>query len=452
MELKKNQEINLEITGMTHDGSGVGRYEGMAVFIPGCVPGDQVRAQILSIKKSYAYGKLLDTLRRSPARVESDCSVFLKCGGCSFRHISYEQELQFKYERVRDTLKKIAHLELTPEPILPSPVTEGYRNKAQFPVSFDGELHIGFYAPRSHRIVGAADCRLHPPVFSAVIEAFRQWLERSKASVYDERYGRGLVRHLFIRLAESTGELMVCIVANGRAIPQPELLIDLLRQEAPNLKSVILNNNEKNTNVILGDSGVTLWGGDYITDMLLGKRFEISALSFYQVNRRQAERLYSTAAEFLGKDGGSLMLDLYCGTGTIGICLSDCAKKIVGVEIIPEAIEDAKRNAAINSVDNIEFLCADASQAAAKLARDGLRPDSVIVDPPRKGLDMGTIDAVVAMKPKKIVYVSCDPATLARDLAVFAQNGYGCVRVRPVDMFPRTAHVECVVLMSRVKE
>jgi 23S rRNA (uracil1939-C5)-methyltransferase len=451
MGIVKNQVIEIDITGITHDGSGVGRFEGMAVFTPGCAQGDRIRAGIISVKKDYAFGRLLEILKPSQARIEIDCPVFFKCGGCAFRHIDYKEELKLKYNMVRDTLAKIAHIDILPEPIVGSQIVNGYRNKAQYPVGYDGgEVNIGFYAPRSHRIVAAQGCLLQPPVFLDVIEAFKGWIEKAGITIYDEQSGKGLLRHIFIRQAQATGELMACAVINGGALPEQELLVGLLRRAAAQLTSVVYNINRENTNVIMGQRCVTVWGSERITDILGGKRFEISPLSFYQVNSRQAEGLYAAAAEFAGLDGGGLLLDLYCGAGTIGLFMADRAARVIGVEAVPAAVEDARRNAALNSIDNAEFICGNAQEASVRLAAQGLKPYVVVVDPPRKGLSAGTINAVAAMSPQRIVYVSCDPATLARDLAIFEQRGYRCMRVKPFDMFPRTAHVECCALLERV--
>lgn len=451
MDIKKNQEVELEITGMTHDGNGVGKLSGMAVFIPGCAQGDIAVVRIIAVKKSFAYGKLIRIVKPSEARVSNDCPVFMKCGGCSFRHIGYDDELHIKYNRVKDALTKIAHLTIVPEPILGSPKINGYRNKAQYPVGMEGDTNkIGFYAPHSHRIIEARDCLLQPPVYKEIINAFSEWMKQAGVTIYDEKTGKGLLRHIYIRQAESTGELMACAVINAKVLPAQVLLIDLLQKADDNIKSIVFNINTENTNVILGKKCVTIWGNDNITDRFAGKKIEISPQSFYQVNKLQAERLYQTAADYLQNRPGDLLLDLYCGAGTIGIFMSGMVKQVIGVEVVAEAVEDARRNAAMNGIENIEFICADAEMAAGNMALRGLKPDSIVVDPPRKGLSSGTIDAILKMNPQKIVYVSCDPATLARDIAIIVQKSdYQCKRVKPLDMFPRTAHVETVCLLER---
>lgn len=457
MPVLKNDVADIEITGTAHDGAGVGRLDGLAVFVPTCAQGDFARVRILKVKKNLAYGKLLEILRPSSDRLSGnravpDCSVFGKCGGCAFRHITYEAELAVKRQRVADALSKIGRLDAVPEEILGCDRTAGYRNKAEYPVAMEnGRLCIGFYARASHRITGDGSCLLQPECFADALEAFREWIANYHISVYDETTGQGFLRHIYLRYAEATGELMACAVANGNRLPHSGQLADLLLARCPQLKSLILNVNTAGTNVILGRSCVTVWGEPVITDRLCGLKIELSPLSFYQVNREQAEKLYAIAARFC-EPRGKTILDLYCGAGTIGLSMAKEAKKIVGVECVADAVSDAQRNAFLNGIRNAEFLCADAGEAAETLRGRGLSPDVVVVDPPRKGCSPETLAAVARMGPERVVYVSCDPATLARDLAVFSQNGYRCERVKPVDMFPRTSHVECVALMSRVKD
>ncbi len=454
MELKKNTEVEIEITGTTHDGSGVGRYEDFVVFVPFCAEGELVRVQILSVKKKLAYAKLISVMRKSPERVEPDCPVFYKCGGCAFRHITYEEELRVKYSRVADALSKIGGLDIKPEEILGSEETCGYRNKAQYPVgiSKDGGVVTGFFAPRSHRIVNCMDCRLQPKIFETILVAVMKWMDDNKILPYDEATGDGLIRHIYIRRALVTGQTLVCLVINNDSCPHSVKLVNILRAISDDIVGVVLNINKAFTNVILGSVCCTVWGSDRITDILGHVKLEISPLSFYQVNSAQALRLYKIAESFAMLTGNETLLDLYCGTGSIGLFMAHGAKKVIGVEVVPEAIEDAKRNAALNGINNARFICADAGEAAKQLCFEGCQPDVVVLDPPRKGCDNLTIDSVVSMQPRRVVYVSCDPATLARDLAAFRRKGYSCERVKPVDMFPRTPHVECVALMSRVEK
>ncbi|ADU27056.1 23S rRNA (uracil(1939)-C(5))-methyltransferase RlmD [Ethanoligenens harbinense] len=452
MALKKNTEWTLPITGVTQDGQGVGRVDDMVVFTPGCARGDTVRVQIVAVRARYAFGRLLAVEQPSPERIPVDCPVFSRCGGCVFRHICYEEELRLKEERVRDALHRIAKLEIEPEPIVGCEQTLAYRNKAQYPVGWrDGRPVFGFYAPRSHRIVSAEECLLQPSVFKNVLGAFERWMLENDVSTYDEQTGKGVLRHVFLRQAPSTGELMICAVVNGGAgrLPNREQLIRYCLDAAPQTKSIVLNRNTAHTNVILGDTCETLWGADRITDVLCGLRFSLSPLSFYQVNSRQAERLYHAAAEFADLRKTDVLLDLYCGVGTIGLSMAGAVGRLIGVEVVPDAVADAKRNAAGNGIENADFFCADAGEATVRLQQQGLAPDVVVVDPPRKGLDAAAVTAVVQMAPSRVVYISCNPETLARDLTLFAEEGYVCTRLRPYDLFPRTAHVECCALLVK---
>lgn len=451
MELKKNMNITLEITGTTHDGSGVGRYGDFVVFVPACAEGDLVTAHILSVKKKLAYAKLVEVQKPSPARIKPNCPVFSKCGGCAFRHITYNEELRVKHRRVADAIKKIGGLPIAPEEILGSENIDGYRNKAQYPVGYsqNGEIAAGFFAPHSHRIVDCPECALQPLPFAGIVRVVLDWMRACAVTPYDEQTGNGLLRHIFIRRAQATGQTVVCLVINGNAVPEKNKLITGLTSESPEITGIVLNINKARTNVILGEKCVTIYGSDRITDILGDVKFEISPLSFYQINAVQAKRLYDIAGDFAGLDGSETLLDLYCGAGTIGLYLARRVKSVIGVEVVSEAVDDARRNATLNGITNARFICADAGQAAKKLNEEHCRPDIVVLDPPRKGCDALTIDAVVKMAPKRVVYVSCDPATLARDLKIFTEKGYVCERVKPVDMFPRTPHVECVALMSR---
>lgn len=454
MQLKKNDSIELEITGYTAEGSGVGRYENIAVFVPLAAVGDRLRVKILKTAKTYAFGKLEQILSPSPDRVRQDCSQFAKCGGCVYRHIDYAAELRAKEQRVRDAVERIGGFRDLPiRSIVGSANPDHYRNKAQLPIgkAAGKGITLGFYASHSHRLIPCEECFLQPAAFTAAMRAFQEWAIKTGEDVYNEATGKGRLRHLYLRQAGATGEIMVCVVVNGNGVHQEPELVELLRKNVPGLKSVIINVNREKTNVVLGKKCRTVWGEDTITDMLCGLKFHISPLSFYQVNRDQAERLYTIAGEYAGLTGGETLLDLYCGTGTIGLSMAKKAGKVIGVEIVEQAVEDAKRNAERNGIANAEFLCADAAKAADMLKNRGVRPDVVVLDPPRKGCDSSLIETVVKMGPERVVYVSCDPATLARDLKIFAQQGYVPKELTPVDMFPRTSHVETVVLMSRTK-
>ena len=444
----KNEEIILDITDVTAEGSGVGKHNSMAVFVPLTAVGDRAKVKILKVKKNYAYGKLLEIIEPSKDRIESDCPVFNRCGGCSFRHINYSAELRIKQNKVYEAIKRIGKVDMAPEPILFSENSDNYRNKAQYPVNNEGKA--GFYAFHSHRIIPCGCCRLQPEEFSRLMDICEGWISDRKISIYNEQEHKGLLRHLYFRKAEMTGEIMVTLVINGDKIPFADDLINKLRQAFPDsLKSLQLNINKKNTNVILGEECVVLYGEGYITDILCGIKVRLSPLSFYQVNRQMAEKLYRKAAEY-AKPQGKNIIDLYCGAGTIGLSMAKSAKSVIGVEIIPEAVEDAKFNAKQNNIENASFICGDAATLANELAEENIKADVVILDPPRKGCTEELINTVAKdFSPERVVYVSCDSATLARDIRVFCELGYELTEYTPCDLFPRTAHVETVALLSR---
>ena len=455
MEVTKNQIIPLEITGYTAEGSGVGHYNGMAVFVPLAAAGDRLEVKILKTAKAYAYGKIEKIISASKDRIPVDCPQFARCGGCTFRHISYEAELRAKQQRVEDALERIAGLRFAVlRPIVGAQDPNRYRNKAQLPIGqgSGGNISLGFYAAHSHRIIDCEECLLQPQEFTTAMKAFRDWQGETRDSVYDESTGRGRLRHLFLRRAQATGEVMACVVVNGNGVHDEDKLADLFFKKVPGMKSFVINSNREKTNVILGKKFRTARGQDDITDLLCGLRFRISPQSFYQVNPLQAERLYAIAGDYAGLTGQETILDLYCGTGTIGLSMAKRAKSVIGVELVEQAVEDAKKNAAENGIENAEFLCADAAKAADMLKNRGVRPDVIVLDPPRKGCDPALIDTVAEMAPGRVVYVSCDPATLARDIKAFSLLGYKPMEATPVDMFPRTSHVECVCLLQRTKE
>ncbi len=452
LSIRKNEIVPLEITGMTAEGCGVGRFRDMAVFVPYTAIGDAVEVKILKAAKTYAFGKTETLVTPSPDRIESDCAYFTKCGGCAYRHMTYEAELRIKEQRVRDALVRIGgFFDLTVSPIIRAEQPDHYRNKAQLPIGMgkDGAMTMGFYANRSHRIVDCRSCPLQPRSFMQAMEAFRDWALTGGNDVYDERTGKGRMRHLYLREAGATGEVMACVVVNGNGLHHEDMLVKALRERVEGLKSVVINTNRAHTNVILGKKCRTVWGSDTIQDTLCGLTFHISPRSFYQVNRVQAERLYALAKAYAGLTGNELLLDLYCGTGTIGLSMADKAAKLIGVEVVEAAVENARKNARVNGIENAEFICGDAAKAAQLLEQQGLRPNVVVLDPPRKGCGQTLVAAVCAMAPDRVVYVSCDPATLARDLKWFTQGGYVPKEVTPVDMFPRTAHVETVALLEK---
>lgn len=448
--MKKNDEFELLIKGMTAEGSGVGHKDGMAVFVSNTAVGDTVLAHAIKVKKSYAVAKAMKIITPSADRVEVDCPVFNRCGGCVYRHISYAAELKIKQQKVADAFSRIGKLDVKLRPIVGSDRTDFYRNKAQLPAGVEnGSAKLGFYSFHSHNIIDCGACRLQPKKFSDIADELRSFIDKNSISVYDESTHSGLVRHLYIRASKDCKELSVCIVINGNSLPCAEKLWQAI--EPLGATGLSININKENTNVVLGEKMQTLYGKAEITDSLLGTEFEISPLSFYQVNRDQTEKLYYLAAEYACLTPDTVLLDMYCGVGTIGLTMAKHVKKLIGVEIVAPAVENAKKNAERNSIKNARFICADASQAAQQLRNEGVRPDVIILDPPRKGCDSELIKTVAGMSPERIVYVSCDPATLARDCAVFAELGYhiaeadGTHLITPVDMFPRTAHVETVV-------
>ncbi|MDE7220162.1 MAG: 23S rRNA (uracil(1939)-C(5))-methyltransferase RlmD [Oscillospiraceae bacterium] len=445
-QLQKNQLHTVTITGYTAEGLGVARIEGQVVFVHGGVRGERCAVRILKPLKNAAFGRVEEILERSTARREPDCPHYPACGGCDFRHISYEEELEAKRQRVEDALRRIGGADVAVEEILGAETVDGYRNKCQFPVSPNGK--IGFYRARTHNVVPVLDCRLQAPQANAAARAVEAYLRECGVPAYDEAAGTGLLRHIYVRVNRE-GQALVCLAVNGSRLPQEEELVRRIRSACPDTAGVVLNVNTRNTNVILGDRYRTLWGGDTLTDTLCGLTFRLSVPSFYQVNRDQAERLYGKAAEFAGLTGRETVLDLYCGAGTITLALAGHAGRVIGAEIVPEAVENARENARTNGIGNAEFFCGDAGAVAKKLAEEQLRPDVVVVDPPRKGLGEDIVPVIAAMAPERVVYVSCDPGTLARDVKRFAGQGYRAVKAAAVDMFPRTRHVETVVLLSK---
>ena len=448
MELAKNQEHIVAIEGYGEGGMGVARIDGRVVFVHGALRGETCRVLILKTLKSVAFAKVLEVIEPSGARVESDCPYFPRCGGCTYRHMSYEEELRLKKQRVQDNLARIGGSAVVVEEILGAADTLRYRNKAQYPVSKDGR--VGFYRARTHEVIECEQCLLVKSEADAAAEALREYMRRCRVAGYDEKTGRGLVRHLYVR-SNATGESLICVLVNGDRLPKEDRLVTLLRDACPECAGIVLGTNTKKGNVILGDRYRTLWGSDRLEDTLCGKTFRLSVPSFYQVNRAQAERLYAKAIEFADLTGRETVLDLYCGAGTITLALSDHAKKVLGAEIVPEAIDDARENAVRNEVKNVEFFCGDASDVAKKLAQEHLRPDVITVDPPRKGLAPDVVESIAEMQPERVVYVSCDSATMARDVKRFAELGYTATRAAAVDMFPRADHIETVVLLSHKK-
>lgn len=444
--LEKGSVYTAVIDGYSSEGLGIARVNGAVVFVPHAVRGEEVDLRITKVMKTSCAGEIVKIHNPSPERMEPECSYAGKCGGCAYRHLTYPEELWAKRQRVQDALTRIGGLELTVEEILGAKNPEHYRNKSQYPVGADGS--IGFFQARTHKVVPIRRCLIQTEAADRTAQAVGEWMRRYKISAYDETTGKGLVRHVCVRVNRK-GESLCCVVVNGNKVPREPELAAYVTVAVPHTVGVLLNSNTRRGNVVLGDKYRTLFGRNYLMDTLCGLEFKLSMPSFYQVNRDQAEVLYGKALKFAGLTGNETVLDLYCGIGTITLCLAKAAKWVIGAEIVPPAIRDAKENALRNHIENAEFFCGDAADIAAKLESDGLRPDVVTVDPPRKGLAPEVIASVAAMGPEKVVYVSCDPATLGRDVKIFREFGYEAKRAAAVDMFPGTAHVETVVLLSR---
>ena len=456
MPLQKNQLLTLRIERLSNDGSGVAHSsEGEAVFVPGTAPGDEAQVRIVKDCGRYAFGILDRLLTPSPDRIPVDCTVAGPCGGCSLRHLDYAAELRAKQESVADAFRRIGGLDVPVLDALPSPEVDRYRNKVQFPVGRDkdGAPCIGFYAGRTHRIVPCPDCKLQPGILNDIGNTLCAFFAAHGIQPYDEERGKGLVRHIFLRRGAHSGQIMVCLVCTCPKLPHSDELVALLREKFRDIATILINVNAKKTNVILGEESVTLYGPGCIEDTLCGVPVRLGPLSFYQVNTLAAERLYGVAAECAQLEPDDVLLDLYCGMGTIGLSMAGHCRELIGVEIIPEAIDSAKANAARMGdavAAKSRFFCADAGEAAARLAAEGLRPDVIMLDPPRKGCDETTLSAVVQMSPRRVVYVSCNPSTAARDAAWLGQHGYRAEKVQPVDLFPRTKHVEAVLLLTKL--
>jgi 23S rRNA (uracil1939-C5)-methyltransferase len=434
------------VEGYSSDGLGIVRLNGEAVFVPHAVRGETIDLRITKIMKTCAAGEIVRLREPSPERVTPDCPYYGQCGGCDFRHLTYAEELRAKRQRVQDALTRIGGLDLAVEGILGAEHPLHYRNKCQYPVGADGT--VGFYRARSHQVVCVEDCLIQNEQAGRTARAVRDWMHRFRISAYDERTGKGLLRHIYVRVNRN-GESLCCIVVNGRQVPKEPELAAYVRAAVPETVGVVLCANTKRGNVVLGGRYRTLWGRDFLMDTLCGLRFKLSVPSFYQVNREQAEVLYGKALEFAALTGGETVLDLYCGIGAITLCMAAKAKRVVGAEIVPEAVRDARENAERNQILNAEFFCGDAKDLAEKLEAEGLRPDVVTVDPPRKGLVPEVVRSVCGMGPRRVVYVSCDPATLARDAKLFGELGYRAARAVAVDLFPGTRHVEVCCLLSK---
>ncbi|MGK0466183.1 23S rRNA (uracil(1939)-C(5))-methyltransferase RlmD [Clostridium sp.] len=449
--VEKNVDYIMNIENMGYQGEGVGKIDNFTVFVAGAVLGEKVKIKIVKVSKNFAFGKLLEVIEVSPSRVEPVCSIYKSCGGCNIQHIDYNAQLDFKTNRVKEAISRIGKLEaVVIHPSLGMENPYNYRNKVQLPVSNkNGEVCIGFYAERSHDIVNMETCYIQDKVADVVVKLTRQWMSEYNIQSYNEVTQKGSLRHIMIRKGSKTGEIMVVLVTNGKEILHSAEFIAIMTKKIQGIVSIVQNINSEKTNVILGARSVTLWGKDAITDYIGEFKFQVSPLSFFQVNSLQTETLYSKALEYANLSGGEVVLDAYCGTGTISLFLSKKAKKVYGVEIVQEAIENAKMNASENDIHNTDFLVGEAEKIIPKLIRDGVQADVVVVDPPRKGCDKILLEAISNMGPKTIVYVSCDPGTLARDLGILDELGYKTLEIQPVDMFPQTAHVECVARIER---
>lgn len=448
--MQKNEIFEAEITGMTAEGSGVCRIDGMAVFVPMTAIGDKLMVRIVKVLKSYAFGIVDKLLVPAEGRQEPDCPVFRQCGGCVFRHVTYETELQYKAQLVEDAFRRIGGLHPEFEPILGDTARTGYRNKAQYPVAEqDGHLVCGFYARHSHRVVPFTECCLQPVAFTELVQYLLPFLENCGVTAYDEQRHTGELRHIYLRRGAHSGEMMLCLVVRTSVRKKVQRQLEMLTVRFPALVSITESINPERTNVILGKTLHVLSGKGTIMDTMCGNTVELSPLSFYQVNTEQAERLYAIGKAYAALTGKEVLLDLYCGAGTIGLSMADEARQVIGAEIIPEAVENARANSVHSDVDNVLFYCGDVGEIARYLREKGTTPDVIVLDPPRKGCDSQTVENCAAMMPERIVMISCNPATAARDCTRFAELGYETVKVRAVDMFSGTAHVECVVLLTR---
>ena len=450
--LIKNQIYEALVTDYTSEGQGVAHIEGCAVFIPNAIAGETVRVRIEKAQKTWAAGKIVEIIEKSPHRVQRECPISSSCGGCDFWHMDYEEESRLKADRVKNCLNRLGGESLEEVPILAAPTCYGYRNKAQYPVAQKKDrAYAGFFRAGTHEVVENKRCLILPEEADAVKDIVMDHVNRFGLSVYDEKAHKGLLRHIYVRRGVVSGQILVCLVCNGRKLPHAEALLAELKK-IPGYTTLVLSVNTKKGNAVLGDEFITLDGPGYIEDTLCGLNFRLSPRSFYQVNHHQAQRLYQAAisqAEITKED---LVLDLYCGVGTITLAMASAAGKVIGVEVIPQAVADARDNAKRNGIENAEFFCGDAGQAALELEKQGIRPDVVVVDPPRKGLNADTIEALHRFSPRRIVYVSCDPATLARDVALLKERGYALKNALAADLFPRCSHVESVVTMVREKE
>ncbi|WP_342599095.1 23S rRNA (uracil(1939)-C(5))-methyltransferase RlmD [Psychrobacillus sp. FSL H8-0483] len=441
----KNDRITVHIEDLTHDGAGVAKVDGYPLFIQGGLPNETAEVHVLKTLKNYGFAKLMNIVEPSPFRVEAPCPVFAECGGCQLQHMTYEGQLKWKESMVRNVMQRIGKIDA---PVLPVKGMEKpweYRNKSQIPFSLeDGQVLAGFYQTKSHRIADTNTCLIQTDEADRLLRAVKEKALELDLIPYNEETRKGQLRHLVVRKGRATGEVMVVLVTKHPKLSKKDAIIDLIREVEPNVVSIIQNVNTRNTNVIFGDDTNVLWGKAVIEDLIGDIRFEISARSFYQVNPEQTEVLYKQALDYAQLSGEETVIDAYCGIGTISLFLAQKAKQVLGVEIVPQAIEDAKRNAELNGFNNTFFEAGPAEEVIPKWYKEGKTADVLVVDPPRKGCDEALLQTILEQKPKRVVYVSCNPATLARDLRILEDGGYKTQEVQPVDMFPQTTHVECV--------
>jgi len=446
----KNDYYDVTFEDLTHDGAGVAKIDGFPIFVANGLPGEKAKIKVIKVKKGYGYGRLIEVYEPSADRVEAPCTVYKQCGGCQLQHLSYEGQLKAKHKQVKEVLARIGKIEdVTVHPVLGMSDPWRYRNKAQVPVGErEGGLVAGFYKERSHDIIDMESCLIQQAMNDIVVQTVKQICEQYNIPAYNEQTHRGVLRHIMARYGATTKEVMVVLITRTEELPHKKKVVEEIVKRIPNVKSIVQNINPKRTNVIMGERTHVLWGSEYIYDYIGDIQFAISARSFYQVNPEQTKVLYEKALEYAELTGRETVIDAYCGIGTISLFLAKNAKKVYGVEIVPEAIEDAKRNAALNGITNVEFAVGEAEAVIPKWYEQGVQADCIVVDPPRKGCDETLLQTMIAMKPKRIVYVSCNPATLARDLRMLEDGGYQTLEVQPVDMFPHTVHVECVAKLE----
>ncbi len=452
-EIKPGQKLLLDIQDLAHEGQGVGKIDGLVIFVEGALKGETVLAEIHKVAKKYAIAKTLSVVKRSPDRIEPECANALLCGGCMLQHLSYKGQLQFKTQKVKDSLQRIGHIDTKVLDTIGMTVPRQYRNKAQYPIGKqNGHSVMGFYEKGSHIIVPMTDCMIQHPSSAKAARIIKQWLDRFHISIYNEEKHEGLVRHLVTKISFATGEMMIVLVINGRNIPHSKELIGMLRNRLPEFKSLMLNVNTAKTNIIMGKQNINLFGSPYIHDYIGNVKFALSPQTFFQVNPVQVKVLYDKVLEFARLSRQETVIDTYCGIGTISLFISHKARKVFGIELVPQSVRDARHNAKINGIQNVEFLEGASEDVMPQLLEKGIKADVIIMDPPRRGCDQKFLNAVSKMNPERIIYVSCNPATLARDLRFLSDLGFKANTVQPVDMFPYTGHVECVVLMSRVEK